>query len=110
MTCASRWSCWPWLPSTSSRPSCWRYGVEGLCAGLAGLPAARLAGSAPSPPLPFQTALDHGLLSWVQRLRPRRASKKLFKRLRAELRQQQTPWPPLNESLFATAKISIASR
>ncbi|KAJ6656844.1 hypothetical protein lerEdw1_003175 [Lerista edwardsae] len=58
----------------------------------------------------LETALDHGLLSWVRRLRPRRTSKKLFKRLRTELSQQQAPWPPLNESLFATAKISMASR
>uniref|UniRef100_A0A672UTQ4 ATPase cation transporting 13A2 n=1 Tax=Strigops habroptila TaxID=2489341 RepID=A0A672UTQ4_STRHB len=41
---------------------------------------------------------------------PRKPSKKLFKRLEKELRQQQPPWPPLNQPLFATPKMSIAVR
>ncbi|XP_066493188.1 polyamine-transporting ATPase 13A2 isoform X1 [Tiliqua scincoides] len=57
-----------------------------------------------------ETGLDHGLLNCVRKLRRKKTSKKLFKRLKNELRQQQVPWPPLNESLFATAKISISTR
>uniref|UniRef100_A0A674K8L3 Polyamine-transporting ATPase 13A2 n=1 Tax=Terrapene triunguis TaxID=2587831 RepID=A0A674K8L3_9SAUR len=42
-------------------------------------------------------------------LRQKRASKKLFKRLEQELSQQPPPsWPPLNEPLFATPKLSIS--
>ncbi|NWQ70020.1 AT132 ATPase, partial [Neopipo cinnamomea] len=50
----------------------------------------------------LETALDHGLLSCFRRLRRKKASKKLFKRLEKELSQQQPGWPPLNEPLFAT--------
>ncbi|NXK41369.1 AT132 ATPase, partial [Piprites chloris] len=50
----------------------------------------------------LETALDHGLLSCCRRLRRKKASKKLFKRLEKELSQQQPGWPPLNEPLFAT--------
>ncbi|NXL39274.1 AT132 ATPase, partial [Glaucidium brasilianum] len=50
----------------------------------------------------LETALDHGLLSCLRKLRRKKASKKLFKRLEKELSQQQPPWPPLNEPLFAT--------
>uniref|UniRef100_A0A8V5H8C7 Polyamine-transporting ATPase 13A2 n=1 Tax=Melopsittacus undulatus TaxID=13146 RepID=A0A8V5H8C7_MELUD len=69
-----------------------------------------------APPMPvltpssLQTALDHGLLGCLRRLRRRKPSKKLFKRLEKELRQQQPPWPPLNQPLFATPKMSIAVR
>uniref|UniRef100_A0A8C0ES54 ATPase cation transporting 13A2 n=1 Tax=Bubo bubo TaxID=30461 RepID=A0A8C0ES54_BUBBB len=45
----------------------------------------------------LETALDHGLLSCLRKLRRKKASKKLFKRLEKELSQQQPPWPPLNE-------------
>ncbi|NXQ79817.1 AT132 ATPase, partial [Nyctibius grandis] len=50
----------------------------------------------------LETALDHGLLSCLRKLRRKKASKKLFKRLEKELSQQEPSWPPLNESLFAT--------
>ncbi|KAF1419011.1 Cation-transporting ATPase 13A2, partial [Spheniscus humboldti] len=50
----------------------------------------------------LETALDHGLLSCLHKLRRKKASKKLFKRLEKELSQQQASWPPLNEPLFAT--------
>ncbi|NXI48956.1 AT132 ATPase, partial [Chloroceryle aenea] len=50
----------------------------------------------------LETALDHGLLSCLRKLRRKKTSKKLFKRLEKELSQQQPPWPPLNEPLFAT--------
>ncbi|NWS20021.1 AT132 ATPase, partial [Pachyramphus minor] len=50
----------------------------------------------------LETALDHGLLSCFRRLRRKKASKKLFKRLEKELSQQQPGWPPLHEPLFAT--------
>ncbi|NWU16341.1 AT132 ATPase, partial [Cephalopterus ornatus] len=50
----------------------------------------------------LETALDHGLLSCFRRLRRKKASKKLFKRLEKELSQQQPGWPPLNQPLFAT--------
>ncbi|XP_075629131.1 polyamine-transporting ATPase 13A2 isoform X1 [Balearica regulorum gibbericeps] len=58
----------------------------------------------------LETALDHGLLSCLRKLRRKKASKKLFKRLEKELSQQQPSWPPLNEPLFATPKLSIAVR
>ncbi|XP_064894191.1 polyamine-transporting ATPase 13A2 isoform X4 [Columba livia] len=58
----------------------------------------------------LETALDHGLLSCLRKLRRKKASKKLFKRLEKELSQQQPSWPPLNEPLFATPKMSIAVR
>ncbi|NXS58360.1 AT132 ATPase, partial [Brachypteracias leptosomus] len=50
----------------------------------------------------LETALDHGLLGCLRKLRRKKVSKKLFKRLEKELSQQQPPWPPLNEPLFAT--------
>ncbi|NXY38895.1 AT132 ATPase, partial [Pomatorhinus ruficollis] len=50
----------------------------------------------------LETALDHGLLSCFRRLRRKKASKKLFKRLEKELSQQQAAWPPLDQPLFAT--------
>lgn len=62
------------------------------------------------PPYLLQTALDHGLLSCLRKLRRKKVSKKLFKRLEKELSQQQPSWPPLNEPLFATPKMSIAVR
>ncbi|XP_035757810.1 polyamine-transporting ATPase 13A2 isoform X2 [Egretta garzetta] len=52
----------------------------------------------------LETALDHGLLSCLRKLRQKKASKKLFKRLEKELSQQQPSWPPLNEPPFATPK------
>ncbi|XP_040444906.1 polyamine-transporting ATPase 13A2 isoform X2 [Falco naumanni] len=58
----------------------------------------------------LETALDHGLLSCLRKLRRKKVSKKLFKRLEKELSQQQPSWPPLNEPLFATPKMSIAVR
>lgn len=63
-----------------------------------------------SPSSLLQTALDHGLLGCLRKLRRKKVSKKLFKRLEKELSQQQAPWPPLNEPLFATPKMSIAVR
>ena len=64
-----------------------------------------------SPPASLlQTALDHGLLGCLRKLRRKKVSKKLFKRLEKELSQQQPSWPPLNEPLFATPKMSIAVR
>lgn len=63
----------------------------------------------PSPLWP-QTALDHGLLSCFRRLRRKKASKKLFKRLEKELSQQQPAWPPLDQPLFATPRMSLAVR
>lgn len=69
--------------------------------------------SSPNPvSLPFwpQTALDHGLLSCFRRLRRKKASKKLFKRLEKELSQQQPAWPPLDQPLFATPRMSLAVR
>uniref|UniRef100_A0A8C3SEC1 Polyamine-transporting ATPase 13A2 n=1 Tax=Chelydra serpentina TaxID=8475 RepID=A0A8C3SEC1_CHESE len=56
----------------------------------------------------LETALDHGMLDCLQRLRRKRASKKRFKRLEQELSQQPPSWPPLNEPLFATPKMSIS--
>ncbi|XP_067423675.1 polyamine-transporting ATPase 13A2 isoform X2 [Emydura macquarii macquarii] len=56
----------------------------------------------------LETALDHGILNCVRKLRRKKASKKLFKRLEKELSQQQLSWPPLNEPLFATPKMSIS--
>ncbi|NWI10486.1 AT132 ATPase, partial [Crypturellus soui] len=50
----------------------------------------------------LETALDHGLLCCLRKLRRKKVSKKLFKRLEKELSQQQPSWPPLNEPLFAT--------
>ncbi|NXR53742.1 AT132 ATPase, partial [Hippolais icterina] len=50
----------------------------------------------------LETALDHGLLGCFRRLRQKKASKKLFKRLEKELSQQQPAWPPLDQPLFAT--------
>uniref|UniRef100_A0A8B9MS33 ATPase cation transporting 13A2 n=1 Tax=Accipiter nisus TaxID=211598 RepID=A0A8B9MS33_9AVES len=58
----------------------------------------------------LETALDHGLLSCLRKLRRKKVSKKLFKRLEKELSQQQPSWPPLNEPFFATPKMSIAVR
>nr|XP_013798354.1 PREDICTED: probable cation-transporting ATPase 13A2 isoform X2 [Apteryx mantelli mantelli] len=58
----------------------------------------------------LETALDHGLLRCLRKLRRKKVSKKLFKRLEKELSQQQPSWPPLNEPLFATPKMSIAMR
>ncbi|XP_068772417.1 polyamine-transporting ATPase 13A2 isoform X4 [Struthio camelus] len=58
----------------------------------------------------LETALDHGLLCCLRKLRRKKVSKKLFKRLEKELSQQQPSWPPLNEPLFATPKMSIAVR
>lgn len=63
-----------------------------------------------SPAYLLQTALDHGLLSCLRKLRRKKVSKKLFKRLEKELSQQQPSWPPLNEPFFATPKMSIAVR
>uniref|UniRef100_A0A674KAK0 ATPase cation transporting 13A2 n=1 Tax=Terrapene triunguis TaxID=2587831 RepID=A0A674KAK0_9SAUR len=57
----------------------------------------------------LEAALDHGMLNCLRQLRQKRASKKLFKRLEQELSQQPPPsWPPLNEPLFATPKLSIS--
>ncbi|KAM7139016.1 polyamine-transporting ATPase 13A2 isoform 2-T2 [Macrochelys suwanniensis] len=56
----------------------------------------------------LETALDHGMLDCLRRLRRKRASKKRFKRLEQELSQQPLSWPPLNEPLFATPKMSIS--
>ncbi|XP_028922035.1 polyamine-transporting ATPase 13A2 isoform X2 [Ornithorhynchus anatinus] len=50
----------------------------------------------------LECALDQGLLSCLRRLRPRRASKKLYKRLEQDLAQQQSRWPPLHQPIFAT--------
>ncbi|NWY49052.1 AT132 ATPase, partial [Sylvia atricapilla] len=50
----------------------------------------------------LETALDHGLFGCFRRLRRKKASKKLFKRLEKELSQQQPAWPPLDQPLFAT--------
>ncbi|NXG39999.1 AT132 ATPase, partial [Dromaius novaehollandiae] len=50
----------------------------------------------------LETALDHGLLCCLRKLRRKKVSKKLFKRLEKELSQQPSSWPPLNEPLFAT--------
>ncbi|XP_027549015.1 cation-transporting ATPase 13A2 isoform X3 [Neopelma chrysocephalum] len=58
----------------------------------------------------LETALDHGLLRCCRRIRRKKASKKLFKRLEKELSQQQPGWPPLNEPLFATPRMAMALR
>ncbi|OWK50143.1 putative cation-transporting ATPase 13A2 [Lonchura striata] len=58
----------------------------------------------------LETALDHGLLGCFRRLRRKKASKKLFKRLEKELSQQQPAWPPLDQPLFATPRMSVAVR
>uniref|UniRef100_A0A8C0UTB1 ATPase cation transporting 13A2 n=1 Tax=Cyanistes caeruleus TaxID=156563 RepID=A0A8C0UTB1_CYACU len=58
----------------------------------------------------LETALDHGLLGCFRRLRRKKASKKLFKRLEKELSQQQPAWPPLEQPLFATRRMSLAVR
>ncbi|KAM8796346.1 polyamine-transporting ATPase 13A2 [Eudromia elegans] len=58
----------------------------------------------------LETALDHGLLCCLRKLRRKKGSKKLFKRLEKELSQQQPSWPPLDEPLFATPRMSIAVR
>lgn len=58
----------------------------------------------------LETALDHGLLSCLRRLRRKKASKKLFKRLQKELSQQQPGWPPLDQPVFATPGMSPAVR
>nr|XP_032608045.2 polyamine-transporting ATPase 13A2 isoform X2 [Taeniopygia guttata] len=57
----------------------------------------------------LETALDHGLLGCFRRLRRKKASKKLFKRLEKEL-SQQPAWPPLDQPLFATPRMSLAVR
>ena len=57
----------------------------------------------------LQTALDYGLLGCLRKLRRKKASSKLFKRLEKDLSQQPS-WPPLNEPLFATPRMSIAVR
>ena len=103
----SFWGC-PSNPLSGSR------GHRGSRAHL-GVSSALSSGStaSPKPVLPhplLQTALDHGLLSCLRKLRQKKASKKLFKRLEKELSQQQPSWPPLNEPLFATPKMSIAVR
>uniref|UniRef100_A0A8C3GUU5 Polyamine-transporting ATPase 13A2 n=2 Tax=Corvus moneduloides TaxID=1196302 RepID=A0A8C3GUU5_CORMO len=58
----------------------------------------------------LETALDHGLLGCFRRLRRKKASKKLFKRLEKELSQQQPGWPPLDQPLFATPRMSLTVR
>ncbi|XP_025059474.1 cation-transporting ATPase 13A2 isoform X3 [Alligator sinensis] len=58
----------------------------------------------------LETALDHGMLDWVRKLRRKKTSKKLFKRVEEELRRQQPPWPPLDQPLLATPRMSIAVR
>ncbi|KAM4758377.1 polyamine-transporting ATPase 13A2 isoform 3-T3 [Cyanocitta cristata] len=58
----------------------------------------------------LETALDHGLLGCFRRLRRKKASKKLFKRLEKELSQQQPGWPPLDQPLFATPRMALAVR
>lgn len=50
------------------------------------------------------------MLDWVRKLRRKKTSKKLFKRVEEELRQQQPPWPPLDQPLLATPRMSIAVR
>eukprot|EP00076_Gallus_gallus_P028647 XP_015152391.1 cation-transporting ATPase 13A2 isoform X2 [Gallus gallus] len=57
----------------------------------------------------LETALDYGLLGCLRKLRRKKASSKLFKRLEKDLSQQPS-WPPLNEPLFATPRMSIAVR
>uniref|UniRef100_A0A7M4FKB4 Polyamine-transporting ATPase 13A2 n=1 Tax=Crocodylus porosus TaxID=8502 RepID=A0A7M4FKB4_CROPO len=57
----------------------------------------------------LETALDHGMLNWLRKLRRKKASKKLFKRVEEELRQQPL-WPPLDQPLLATPRMSIAVR
>ncbi|XP_063001500.1 polyamine-transporting ATPase 13A2 isoform X2 [Elgaria multicarinata webbii] len=58
----------------------------------------------------LETGLEHGLLNCMRTLRRKKSSKKRYKRLERELREQQSPWPQLHEPLFATGKISLAAR
>ncbi|XP_053137543.1 polyamine-transporting ATPase 13A2 isoform X2 [Hemicordylus capensis] len=58
----------------------------------------------------LETGIDRGLLNCLQKLCRKKVSKKEFKEVEKELSRQQAPWPPLDEPLFATAKISIATR
>ncbi|XP_029433723.1 cation-transporting ATPase 13A2 isoform X2 [Rhinatrema bivittatum] len=57
----------------------------------------------------LETALDHGVLNCLRYLRRKRESKKLYKRLEKELCAQPS-WPPLNEIIFASPKMSMNFR
>uniref|UniRef100_A0A8C5MMX3 ATPase cation transporting 13A2 n=1 Tax=Leptobrachium leishanense TaxID=445787 RepID=A0A8C5MMX3_9ANUR len=56
-----------------------------------------------------ETALDHEYLSCLRRLRKNRESKKLYKRLEAQLRQEHM-WPPLNQTLYPTGSRTSLKR
>ncbi|XP_077168566.1 polyamine-transporting ATPase 13A2 isoform X2 [Paroedura picta] len=58
----------------------------------------------------LETFLDHSLLEGFRRLRRKKASKKIFKRLEKELCQQQPTWPPLYEPHFAPPTSSLMAR
>ncbi|KAM4651586.1 polyamine-transporting ATPase 13A2 isoform 2-T5 [Discoglossus pictus] len=53
----------------------------------------------------LEMALDHGYLNFLRRLRKKRESKKLYKRLERDLNGQHT-WPPVNELIYPTPRQS----
>ncbi|XP_056398088.1 polyamine-transporting ATPase 13A2 isoform X2 [Hyla sarda] len=46
-----------------------------------------------------ETALDHGYLGCLRKLRKKKESKKVYKKLEQELKGQHT-WPPVNQTLY----------
>ncbi|KAG8142400.1 hypothetical protein E2320_006318 [Naja naja] len=58
----------------------------------------------------LEVGLDHGLLNGFRKLQRKKASKKLYKQLQWELRQQKSTWPPLHVPFFAPTRLSPAAR
>ncbi|XP_061456915.1 polyamine-transporting ATPase 13A2 isoform X2 [Rhineura floridana] len=58
----------------------------------------------------LETCLDSGPLNSLRKLRGKKPSKKLFKRLEEELSLQQLSWPPLNEPILASPRLSTLTR
>ncbi|XP_075462086.1 polyamine-transporting ATPase 13A2 isoform X2 [Ascaphus truei] len=56
-----------------------------------------------------ETALDHGFLGCLRRVRRRKESKKLYKRLEKDL-QSQHWWPTINQTLVASPRLSMHIR
>ncbi|CAH2318429.1 cation-transporting ATPase 13A2 isoform X2 [Pelobates cultripes] len=56
-----------------------------------------------------ETALDHGCLNCLRRLRKKKESKKLYKRLEKYLRGQHS-WPPLNQTLYPSSSHAALKR
>ncbi|XP_044277123.1 polyamine-transporting ATPase 13A2 isoform X6 [Varanus komodoensis] len=58
----------------------------------------------------LEILLEHGLLGCLRKWRRRTSSKKRYKMLERELREQQPTWPLMHEPLFAPSKASVATR